>query len=799
MKIQYVCLIIAIQIWSFASAQTETWSGYTTANTSTQLMNNYVNCINFDAKGKAWIGTDESGISVFDGKNWSNIIDIGNKKIFKTNCITKDAKGNIWVGTVDGFWKFDGFTWTNFSSSTTQGKFYHGSVWAIKVDSKENIWLATLHGLVKFDGSVFTTYKLSSDPNANRVTSLAIDSKDIIWAGTRNGLACKFDGTSFTNYNNVAGMEGYQIQSIGIDSENTKWLCTTGAGIFKFNDTTWTRVTKLDGLCGDVIMAMAIDSKGNKWFTTLDNGVCLLDSSGWHSFNQTNSEIASNSVNSVIIDNAENIWFGTDLGVSKYNGKTWTNLKSNGLPNNLIFDIEFDPDGSKWFATNNGISKFDGTRWYNYKQDLGVTHTSLSIDHLGNKWIGSYWGVSKFDDSTWTDYPSKYRLPGNNIGIVYADKKGNIWVGYFRNVYYKDGILVASKYNGSTWEAYTTSNNILKDYTIKTISTDSKGNTWLGSNGGGIFKFDGIAWVNYTTADGLLGDYINTIGIDNQDNVWVGMNKGISKFDGKIWTNYNKPIGISSIAFDKEGNKWFGYVNGAIKYNGVEWTNYTNSPNGTQPLCTGFFNFSHNVQVLSINIDTEGNKWFGTSSGVSRLSTLDPVEFSISPKNYEVGIDSGSVSFQVKSNAAWVVKSESSWCKINQKGNGGNSLVTVDYSPHYQNGERVGTISIDVAQIGIQHVTVTQKTVHGINKEDSKQIKLFPNPANNVCRVIYDNLTQASFSLSIYNLLGVQVHNQICNKNINCDIDVTHLSVGCYYIKIESGAQLFSKKLIISR
>lgn len=65
-----------------------------------------------------------------------------------------------------------------------------------------------------------------------------------------------------------------------------------------------------------------------------------------------------------------------------------------------------------------------------------------------------------------------------------------------------------------------------------------------------------------------------------------------------------------SIAIDAQGNKWFGtFGGGASKFDGANWTTY-NTSNGL---------VSDNI--YSVAIDTQGDKWFGTwNDGVSRMA-----------------------------------------------------------------------------------------------------------------------------------------------------------------------------------
>src|SRR5690606_34754972 len=83
-----------------------------------------------------------------------------------------------------------------------------------------------------------------------------------------------------------------------------------------------------------------------------------------------------NFVRSIAIDSDGNKWFGTTIGVSKFDGTNWTlynvSNTSGGLADNTVYAIAIDSAGNKWFGTNKGVSKFDGTNWTVYN----VSNTS---------------------------------------------------------------------------------------------------------------------------------------------------------------------------------------------------------------------------------------------------------------------------------------------------------------------------------------------------------------------------------------------------------------------------------------
>jgi hypothetical protein len=76
---------------------------------------------------------------------------------------------------------------------------------------------------------------------------------------------------------------------------------------------------------------------------------------------------------------------------------------------------------------------------------------------------------------------------------------------------------------------------------------------------------------NYTTNDGLVQTDITDIKQDNNGNIWIGTNGGISIFDGKRFTNYDdydllQSLRINALLCDSSGIMWIATQNGLLTY-----------------------------------------------------------------------------------------------------------------------------------------------------------------------------------------------------------------------------------------
>lgn len=127
-----------------------------------------------------------------------------------------------------------------------------------------------------------------------------------------------------------------------------------------------------------------------------------------------------------------------------------------------------------------------------------------------------------------------------------------------------------------------TNNDVRLGYSIE----DADGNLWLGSYGGGVYKYDGKLFFHFGMEQGLNSNTIHSILQDNTGNVWVGTNKGLNLFVRNRFVNI--PIVLSnsknnviptenavwSMMQDKNGTIWFGTDDGVYCYKGKVFTRF---------------------------------------------------------------------------------------------------------------------------------------------------------------------------------------------------------------------------------
>ncbi len=287
----------------------------------------------------------------------------------------------------------------------------------------------------------------------------------------------------------------------------------------------------------------------------------------------------------------------------------WTSFTGHGLSAGVTA-IAVDGDDTKWFGTPNGLIRFDGINYTLYNDsnsNLASNHVyCIAVDHNDVKWIGTDAGVSRFDGTNWTTF-----LSDTLVRAMAVDLDNHIWFsirGY--------GLL---EYDGAGRKSYSDANVALPANFISVIAVDSMNNIWFGDEFmPRVTKYDHQNWITYSMpnpnpAVGMSG--ISAIASDAKGIAWVEVPlTGIFIFDGANWNIILKNASVHTLAIDHAGAAWAGYNvywhgGGVSKYVGGNWKNYNEDNSGII-----------DNWVTCIAIDTHGNKWIGTRSGVSEFS-----------------------------------------------------------------------------------------------------------------------------------------------------------------------------------
>lgn len=325
--------------------------------------------------------------------------------------------------------------------------------------------------------------------------------------------------------------------------------------------------------------------------------------------------LPQNSVMSLMQDSKGYMWFATQVGVARFDGKNFANFSiAQGMSGNNVDDILEDGHGRMWFATKDGgVSMWNGHSFVHYTKKEGLTSNevkSLFLDHSGRIWCVTAAGLSVIDKGKIKTVNHSSGLAHDNVLSIFGDSKGRVWVGTQGGITLFNGDNVTNIVQEVSYSVKGKPGNT-KECIIWAFTEDKKGNIWIGTQGGGVFVTDGRKYRNYTTVDGLASDYVLSLFTNPSGQIWMGhYGNGITEYNGHGFIVHAngllKDEYVLGITSDKRGNLWCRTLRSGV---------LTGRDNNFRLL--GKANNLVDDQVQDIFTDHTGNVWIGTLGGVS--------------------------------------------------------------------------------------------------------------------------------------------------------------------------------------
>ncbi|KAA3613169.1 MAG: hybrid sensor histidine kinase/response regulator [Calditrichaeota bacterium] len=589
--------------------------------------------------------------------------------------ILQDHEGFLWFGTPNGLNKYDGLRFTIFKNiiddTTSLSLNNAGNIY---IDKQGIIWVGQWGGgLDAFDPKTNKAKHFVMDLSQknsisdNRVQTLFEDSNSNLWLGTFSGGLNKIDKdrkkiTIFKNdVNDKTSLSNNRVWSIAEDKYGYIWVATSH-GLNRLNPKTG----KFEHYFHAHEDDNSINNNATRVLLTKDSTLWIGTIEGFNRLNLKTMKIKrylykkptgyrynNNSINSILYNTENKLWFCTANGVIVFDPKTEQSYRilrieknPESLSDNEIRSAFQDRSGIIWLGTkNNGISKYNpaNKKFNDFSFDENMTFS------LKGKEVQSMSGI-KFNNQNMLLFSnilgffnyniSKRKL--NHFPTKLIDSKDH------RTLYFKN-ITPSIKENNVAWIGaqqkfykYNASNNSFTVFRIpkrgkngirfsavSSFFEDGK-NIWLGNDNSGLSEFslekkeiirqfihsaNDTNSISHNEIYFLLGD--DSLGI------WIGTGNGLDYFDKKTSTfrhikfkkSLNHDRRFFSVYVDTKGIFWLGTEDGLIEFY---------PENGKYKL----YNIKDGLpdnKISSILKDKNNMLWLGTENGLSRFDTKSKI------------------------------------------------------------------------------------------------------------------------------------------------------------------------------
>ncbi|WP_435579036.1 two-component regulator propeller domain-containing protein [Gilvibacter sp.] len=497
------------------------------------------------------------------------------------SCIHLDADGKLWMGTTQGELYYK----TTYIQDPIR---LPGSYFITRIKTiKDEIWASS-------DNSIYTVdqknksgqWLLSLQDQDALINDFEMDSSGNLWVSTyNNGVYFKTEDGAIRLASEVfEGFElpeGIKLERMLIDSNDNVWLATYGQGVYLWNS----KAEQLrhflpvnydpNSLNYRDVISLYEDHTGIVWLGTDGGGLNYYDKDLLKFDGIVQSEaprFANIDVcRAIAVDQTGRIWIGTSgKGLTayhpqqkKYNGYKTEFNRSKGLPSDRVMSllaienrlfIGFQEAGLALLDLNNpqrGFNWLSDPR--NPKLEIGTIWSIVQNGSNEQLWLATReQGLILVDfqgeilEQYTHDPQDPQSLPEDNVRAIQLTEQGELWIGT------ENEGVARLKNGGNHFERYYS----LRYANVKSIySHDDR--LWIGTNGNGLFKLDlnSNTEAQFTTADGLPNNVIYGIIPDENNNLWLSSNRGITKvtqteFDYPNFESYTIFDGLQSLEFN---------------------------------------------------------------------------------------------------------------------------------------------------------------------------------------------------------------------------------------------------------
>ncbi len=358
------------------------------------------------------------------------------------------------------------------------------------------------------------------------------------------------------------------------------------------------------------------------------------------SFSQVNyyEDFPQSMITSMVQTRKGFIWMGSENGLFRYDSYNFQRYirdknRDGSLSNNHVNVIFEDSQENIWIGTNHGLNLFnknaDNFTPINVSSVKGGVNyiSSLAEDGEKNLWVGTFGGIKKYNPKTKQleniNNDANFPLNQSRVLSLFYDENFGMFVGTASGILY---------FNPKTAELqnlpsgfYANANFLTAK--IRTITKDSQGNLWFGSESQGVFHYaKGNNTLtqykhDFANQNSVSSNWINDIVEVGANTIWFATDDGLSIFNKqtKNFSRHNhSPINSSSISdnnlkcFLKDKNQciWVGTNAGGINFYNKTNANFWSIGEVTNG------KFGLNSAIVSAVIpENNGSVWVGTYGG----------------------------------------------------------------------------------------------------------------------------------------------------------------------------------------
>lgn len=467
---------------------------------------NGIGCLMVARNGDLWIGTGGGGLVRYRNGQFRNY-SIGQG--FSTNFVRsllEDRNGRIWIGTYRGLFFLDDDRVVSPKAGTALSS---STILAMVEDRRGAVWVGTTK-LIRIENDIETDIPLPSSSNQTTVPSLMITRDDTLWVGVayHGLLKAQLNNAGLPeHFARVSGITG-QVRALRSFPDNSVWIGTISQGNYVYRDGTLRRLVTPAQLPSNAIFSILRDDEENIWFGT-QNGVVRLSPTRVSILHLPDA--ADTDFQTLYADPQGPLWAASTHLFDIQKGSP-EQVRLPGLLDARILTLLRDRDGALWLGTNGqGLFHLEHNRLTKVL-DNGFVRTLMQTRD-GSIWIGTSGELNRWREG-------KIEKIGRFSFAIHAlleDREGCVWIGSDQGLFrWCNGRLIAN-----------TGTKDVQNASVWTLFEDTDGAIWVGTTEQGLFRWKNGTLHHLSATDNFLPSRIFAILQDRNQKYWISSPRGI--------------------------------------------------------------------------------------------------------------------------------------------------------------------------------------------------------------------------------------------------------------------------------
>jgi signal transduction histidine kinase/ligand-binding sensor domain-containing protein len=297
-----------------------------------------------DTRGYLWAGGSTEGLVRTTGAGRNLETELANDFV---ESLFEDREGDIWAGTNNGLYRF------RFGKvfSLTKRDGLPSSEAASVETSGPAVWVGTKAGLSRIEGLRVQQFLRGLD-----VLSLRATGNHKIWVGTTRGVF-EIGGREKSPTIKPVTTKLSSVVAIEDDTAGCVWLADAEKGLYRWKNGALTDLGRELGLGARKITTIRSQTDGTLWIGFFGGGLGFYKEGAFHELSSADRPLAG-TVNDVYVQDHSAVWFGTDSGLYRFDGKKFVNWDiEQGLPGNRVLWLQADGENNFWLGFSTGIAR----------------------------------------------------------------------------------------------------------------------------------------------------------------------------------------------------------------------------------------------------------------------------------------------------------------------------------------------------------------------------------------------------------------------------------------------------------